>query len=81
MKEYNVKHHYITKHSSQFDEMLGQVRFDKILYLKKSIKKQQGAYTSYKKDSELTTKLSFKICESMAEKGKRFCDVEFTKFV
>ena len=24
MKEYNVKYHYTTKHSSQFDEILGQ---------------------------------------------------------
>ena len=30
--------------------------------------------TSYRKDSELATKQSFKLCESMAEKGKPFGD-------
>ena len=30
MKEYNVKRHYAAKHSSQFDEILGQARVDKI---------------------------------------------------
>ena len=24
MKEYNIKHHYTTKHSSQFDKIVGQ---------------------------------------------------------
>ena len=30
MKEYNVTLHYTTKHSSQFDEILGQAQVDKI---------------------------------------------------
>ena len=30
MKEYSVKRHYTTKHSSQFDEILRQARVDKI---------------------------------------------------
>ena len=38
MKEYNAKRHYKTKHSSQFDEILGQARVNKIEHLKKSIK-------------------------------------------
>ena len=79
MKEYNAKRHYTTKHSIQLDEILGQTRMDTIEYLKKSIKKQQGVFTSDKKDSELVTKLSFKLCESMAEKGKPFGEVELIK--
>ena len=47
--------------------------------IKKSIKKQQGVLTSHKKYSEQFTKLSFKLCESMAEKGKPLCDGEFIK--
>ena len=38
MKEYNVKHHYTTKHSSQFNEVLRHARVDKIEHLKTSIK-------------------------------------------
>ena len=37
-KEYNVKRHYTTNHSSQFDEILGQTRMGKIEHLKESIK-------------------------------------------
>ena len=36
MKEYNAKRHYTTKHSSQFDKIVGQARVDKIEHLKKS---------------------------------------------
>jgi len=52
---------------------------NKIEHLKKSIEKQQGVFTTYKKNSELVTELSFKLCECMAEKGKPFSDVEFIK--
>ena len=79
MKEYNAKHHYTTKHSSQFDKIVGQARVDKIKHLKKSFEKQQGVFTTYKKNSELVTKLSFKLCECLAEKGKPFSDGEFIK--
>nr|XP_039250069.1 general transcription factor II-I repeat domain-containing protein 2-like [Styela clava] len=48
-------------------------------HLKKSIEKQQSVFTTYKKDSELVTKLSFKLCECMAEKGKPFSDGDFIK--
>ena len=79
MKEYNVKPHYTTKHSSQFDKIVGQARVDKIEHLKKSFEKQQGVFTTYMKNSELVTKLSFKLCECLAEKGKPFSDGEFIK--
>ena len=47
--------------------------------MKNSFKKQQSVFTPYKKNSELVTKLSFKFCECMAEKGKPFTDGEFIK--
>ena len=47
---YNVKRHYTTKHSSQFDEIVGEARVDKIEHLKKSIEKQQGVFTTYKQE-------------------------------
>ena len=36
-------------------------------------------FSSYRKDSELATRLSFKLCESMAENGKPFSDGEIIK--
>ena len=53
MKEYNVKHHYTTKHSTQFDEILGQARVEKIEHLKKSIK--QTARCFYQFQERFTT--------------------------
>ena len=44
MKEYNVKRHYTTEHSSQFDEILGQARVDKIEHLKKFIKNSKVSF-------------------------------------
>ncbi len=32
MKEYNTKHHYTAKHSSQFDKIVGQTQVDKFFY-------------------------------------------------
>ena len=52
---------------------------DKIEHLKNPLEKQLGAFTSYKKDSELATKLRFKLCESMVEKEKPLGDGEFIK--
>ena len=68
MKEYNVNRHHASKHCSQFVEILGQARVDKIEHLKKSIKDS----TRYKKESEPVRKLSSKLCESMEEKGLPF---------
>lgn len=79
MKEYNVKRHYTTKHSTQFDEVVGQARLDTIEHLKNSIEKQQCVLPTYKKNSEVVTKLSYKLCECMAEKGKSYSDGEFIK--
>ena len=65
MTEYNVERHYTKKHCSQFDDILCQARVEKIEHFTKYIK------NSNKKDSELATKLRFKFCESIAEKGRR----------
>ena len=64
MKEYNIKRHYTTKHSTIYDAVEGQDRVNKLEEMTKALKKQQGIFThftSHKKDPELVTKLSFKI--------------------
>ena len=47
--------------------------------LKKSLSKQQEIFHGYKKDNKLVTKLSFKIAEAIAKKGKPYSDGEFIK--
>ena len=79
MKEYSIKRHYCTKHSASYDSIVGQSRVDKMQQLKKSLSKQQEVFHGYKKDNELVTKLSFKIAEAIAEKGKPYIDGEFIK--
>ena len=59
---------------------MGQSRVDKMQQLKKSLSKhQQEIFHGYKKDNKLVTKLSFKIAEAIAEKGKPYSDGEFIK--
>ncbi|XP_046863687.1 EPM2A-interacting protein 1-like [Xenia sp. Carnegie-2017] len=79
MKEYNIKRHYTTTHAKIYDAVQGQDRENKLEEMIKSLTKQQAVLTGYKKDSELITKLSFKICESLAENGKSFSGGEFVK--
>ena len=79
MKEYNIKRHYTTKRSTIYDAVVGQDRVNKLEEMIKSLTKQQAVFTGYKKDSELVTKLSFKICELIAQNGKSFSDGEFIK--
>ena len=55
MKEYNMKRYYCTKHASKFDSIDGQLHFDKIGQLKKSLSMQK-VFHAYEKDTELITK-------------------------
>ena len=38
IKEYNINRHYTTKHSFQFNKIVGQARIDKIEQMKNSFK-------------------------------------------
>ena len=41
LKEFNIKRHYNSRHSKQYDEILGQLRVDKANKLKGSLQGQQ----------------------------------------
>ena len=77
--EYNIKRHYNSQHSKNYDEILGQLRVDKANKLKKSMQVQQKMMLTYKDDSELASIQSFKLSEAIAEKGKALSDGEFIK--
>ena len=49
IKEYNINRHCTTKHSFQFDKIIGQARINKIEQMKNCFKKQQSVFTTYKK--------------------------------
>ena len=70
VKEYNIKRDYCTKHASKFDGIESQLLFDKIEQFKNL--SMQEMFHAYAKDTELVTKLSFKIFEVIAEKGRAY---------
>ncbi|XP_053577946.1 G patch domain and ankyrin repeat-containing protein 1 isoform X1 [Bombina bombina] len=79
-KEYNIKRHYSTKHSSTFDSLTGQDRIDRVNLLKQSVGKLiKSPVKAEKDDSDSPTKISFLIAEAIAKSGKLFSDGEFVK--
>ena len=79
LKEFNIKRHYNSLHLKQCGGILGQLRVDKANKLKRLLQGQQKMILVYKDDSQITTKLRYKISKAIAEKGKAFSDGEFVK--
>ncbi|CAH1105999.1 unnamed protein product [Psylliodes chrysocephalus] len=79
MKEYNIKRHYDSKHSSKFAYFQGQLRLDKVEVLKKQLQRQQHSFNKQNEDSEASVKVSYIISEKIAHKSKPFTDGEFIK--
>ncbi|XP_045501701.1 general transcription factor II-I repeat domain-containing protein 2-like [Colias croceus] len=79
VKEYNIKRHYESKHSSKFAHLQGQLRIDKVETLKKQLKKQQNSFHKQNEDSEASVRVSYIISEKIAKKSKPFTDGEFIK--
>jgi len=77
LKEFNIKRHYNSRHSKQYDGILGQLQVDKAHQFKKSLQGQQKMTSLYKSDTQLGTELSFKLSEAVAEKAKVFSDGKF----
>lgn len=78
-KEYNIKRHYDSKHSSKFAHLEGQLRIDKVESLKKQLERQQHSFRKHNEDSEAVVKVSYIIAEKIARKSKPFTDGEFIK--
>ena len=79
MKEYNLKRHYDTKHSSKMDAVQGQFRLDKVRDLRKKLENQQFTFTRQNAESELSVKVSYIISEQIAKQSKPFTDDKFVK--
>ena len=77
-KEFNIKRDYESKHS-KYSEYTGLIRIDKIEALKKSISKQQMAFTRMNENSEMGTRVSLVISHLIAKNMKPFSDGEFVK--
>ena len=79
MKEYNLKRHYDTKHSSKMDAVQGQFRLDKVRDLRKKLENQQFTFTRQNAESELSVKVSYIIFEQIAKQSKPLTDGKFVK--
>lgn len=79
VKEYNIKRHYESKHSSKFAHLQGQIRIDKVEALKKQLQRQQYSFHKQNDDSEASVKVSYIISEKIARKSKPFTDGDFIK--
>ena len=78
-KEYNIKRHYSTKHTSKFDMPNGQLRIDRANSLKENMICQQSLFKAARQSSEAATRDSFLITEAIAKRGKPLSDGEFVK--
>ncbi|XP_069492317.1 general transcription factor II-I repeat domain-containing protein 2A-like [Ambystoma mexicanum] len=78
-KEYNVKRHYTTKHATEFDNLIGQIRIDRANSLKQALIGQQSFFKAGRQNSEAATKISYLISEAIARRGKPLSDGEFVK--
>ena len=77
MKEYNVKRHYLTKHSSVYDNFEGEVRKQKVQTLIKNLKEQQTIFARKGNDADNIIRASFIVSEKIAQNSKSYSDGEF----
>ena len=79
MKEYNIKRHYVTKHTNTYEMFEGQARKDKFQNLKNSVNTQQSVLIRASSNTLSNVKLSFKISEAIAKSCRPFRGNEFIK--
>ena len=77
-KEYNLKRHYESKHSS-IENMNGELRKEKIQHLKKALACQQIVYQNVQNKADNIVGASFLITEKIAKHFKPYSDGEFVK--
>ena len=65
MKEYNIKRHYETKHSSTYNSLQGHFRNDKVDQMKQKLHGQQSLFAKGTREAETSVRVSYIIAESM----------------
>ena len=79
MKEYNVKRHYISKHSSLYDNIQGERRKQKVEKLIKDLKEQQTIFVKKRDDADNIIRASYIVSEKIAKHSKNYSDGEFVR--
>jgi hypothetical protein len=79
LKDYNICRHYQTKHSTQYSQLTGKQRSEKLETLKWNISSQCNFFTKMKNENEAATKVSLRVAHLLAKEGKPFTDGELIK--
>ena len=78
-KEYNIKRHYVSRHSSAYEKYQNEFRQDKVKELTKVLRGQQMVLSKVSLQQESVVKASYLVAEIIAKKSKPFADGEFMK--
>ena len=78
-KEYNLKRHYVSKHSLPYDKRHNEFRQDKIKEVTKFFHGQQLVFSKVSLQQESVVKVSYLVAEIIAKKSKPFSDGKFVK--
>lgn len=78
-KEYNVRSHYETNHSKNFDWYTEKMHDEKLNELKKGLNFLQHLSSKANKESDAAVKYSYVISEKIPRASKPFTDGEFIK--
>ena len=79
MKEYNVRRHYVTKHSAKYDSFQGKRRKEKVQNMIKNLKQQQSIFTKKSDNADNLLRASYIVSEKIAKHSKNYSDGEFVK--
>ena len=79
MKEYNVRRHYVTKHSAKYDSFQGERRKEKVQNITKNLKQQRSIFTKKSDNADNLLRASYIVSEKIAKHSKNYSDGEFVK--
>ncbi|XP_068110957.1 general transcription factor II-I repeat domain-containing protein 2-like [Hyperolius riggenbachi] len=78
-KEFNIKRHYQTKHSSTYDKLTGRDRSEKLKQLEAVLTSQQRFFTRARESNENATRASYDVALLIAKNSKSFTEGDFIK--
>jgi len=78
-KEYNLKRHYVSKHSEKFDKFEEELRKKMLQEFKDSLEKRQNSFKRVANENMASVRASYRVASIIAKEGKPFTDGEFVK--
>ena len=79
LKEYNLWHHYGTKHQFKYSKLSDKLRTEKFQSMKRNLQGQKSLFVKKFTVSESITRTSYKIVQKIIERGKPFTDGNYSK--